>query len=509
MNQSTDNLESAIRIYSDADERRKKVNKTALISITVIEVLLIFALFVQTFAVATSYGKMGIIPAVILLVGVVVNWVIYIKDRANKKLKYIMLASIIIGWGYLMLTGENVMVTFYIYPILIATILYHDKKYETTTFRLVLAMGILRTVIWQFKNLLFSGSNIAFISLVVNFEIIIVIHTVAKLSERFTYDMTQSVRDEQKVQSKMVEDILRVSESVKEEVAGTDDLIESLRESSNVMYASIKEISERTQETVDSVHEQSKMTEKIERAIHETAENAKIMVEAANDSAQVMENSMESIQSIQQSAEQVGATNSRVAETMEELQQKAKEVQQITEVIFSISSQTNLLALNASIESARAGEAGRGFAVVAEEIRKLSEETRKSTEKIAGIVEELGKHAQDATEIVTTSIGAMNEQNKMVEVIAGNFGNVRDNIDVLSQRVEDINSKIGNLVESNNGIIDNIHQLTASSEQVSSSAKEVEEHSLKNKTEAEKAKHLLSEVGGLVEEFEKYKNKNN
>lgn len=121
----------------------------------------------------------------------------------------------------------------------------------------------------------------------------------------------------------------------------------------------------------------------------------------------------------------------------------------------------------------RAGEAGRGFAVVAEEIRKLSEETRQSTEKVAGIVQELGQHAQDATEIVTSSIDAMSKQNGMVEEIADNFGSVRDNIDVLAQRVEDINHKIENLVESNNGIIDNIHQLSESSEQVSSSAKEV------------------------------------
>ena len=499
--------EETARKYSDVNARNTKVNQTALISITIIEVLLIFALFVQTFAVETNYGKMGIIPAIVLLVGVVVNWVVYKKDGSNAKLKYIMLASIAVGWGYLMITGDNVMVTFYIYPIIIATILYHDKKFEKITFWLVMAIDILRILVWQSKNLLFSGSNIAFISLVINFELVIVVHIVAKLSEKFTYDMTQSMKDEQKVQSKMVEDILRISDSVKEEVADTDTLIESLRESSNVVHSSMQEITERTQETVESVQEQSKMTEKINSAISETAENAKIMVEAATDSAHMMEQSMESIQNIQKSAETIGQTNSHVAETMEELQKKAKEVQQITEVIFTISSQTNLLALNASIESARAGEAGRGFAVVADEIRKLSEETRQSTEKIAGIVQELGQHAQDATEIVASSIEAMNKQNDMVEAVAGNFGNVRDNIDVLTQRVEDINQKIENLVESNNGIIENIHQLSASTEQVSASAEEVEAHSSRNQMEAEKAKQLLSEVEELVEEFEKYKRK--
>ena len=96
------------------------------------------------------------------------------------------------------------------------------------------------------------------------------VHIIARLSENFTYDMMQSVRAEQQVQSKM--------------------------------------------------------TEMINSAISETAENAKIMVETATDSAKMMENSMESIQSIRESATQIGKTNSHMAETMEELQKKSKEV---------------------------------------------------------------------------------------------------------------------------------------------------------------------------------------
>ena len=53
---------SGLMKYSDENTRRIKVNQTALISSTIIEVLLIFALFVQTFAIETSYGKLGLIP---------------------------------------------------------------------------------------------------------------------------------------------------------------------------------------------------------------------------------------------------------------------------------------------------------------------------------------------------------------------------------------------------------------------------------------------------------------
>jgi methyl-accepting chemotaxis protein len=66
----------------------------------------------------------------------------------------------------------------------------------------------------------------------------------------------------------------------------------------------------------------------------------------------------------------------------------------IIRVLQDISSQTNLLALNAAIEAARAGDHGRGFGVVAKEVRKLSEESKESAEKVRKNIMEI-KHEID------------------------------------------------------------------------------------------------------------------
>ena len=504
--QNENSMEKEQHKYSEQKNRTAKINQTALFSVTFIELLLIFALVIQTFVIATNYGKLGIIPLVVLFIGLIVNWVVYNKNTVSEQLKYIMLAGFTVGWIYLMVTGTNVVVPYYMYPIILATILYHDKKFEKIVFYIVLGCNIIRIIQFAVGGV-FTTNQTAFISTIVNFAVIIIIHITAVLSQRFSYDMIEAIKEEQKLQSDMLQDILRISGQVKGGVSDIDTLIENLRDSSNAVHSSIKEVYVRTKETADSVQEQTIMTAKINEAIGDTAENAKIMVEATTNSAKMMEESMDVIGKIRDSADTIRETNANVAETMEELQKKAQEVQQITEVIFNISSETNLLALNASIESARAGEAGRGFAVVADQIRNLSEETRLSTEQIAGIVQELNINAKNATDIVQTSIEAMNQQNQMVENASEGFSAIHDNMDLLTQRVENIDEKIKNLLHSNNTIIDNINQLSDSTEAVSESAKEVEERSLQNQTEAEQAKELLNEIQKLVQELEKYQNK--
>lgn len=492
------------RKYSTEQNRIGKVNQAALISVTLINLFLIFALFFQTFGNdSTGFGKLGAIPLFIVAVGTILNWVTYIRNKSSNKLKYYMLTSFLVSWFYLMVMGTNPLVYLYIYPIFISTIIYHNVKFEKVVFYSILVTCILRGIIWV-TNGTFGANPTNFTITIVNLEIIIVIHIIAVLAEKFNHDMVFSVKDEQELQETMTKDILHISENVQQGVSNINDIIGNLKNASSIVHGSIEEISAKTQETVENVHEQTVMTKHISNDIGETAENARVIVEAAATSAKLLKENMSVIASIRNDAETINKTNSHVATSMEELQKKAQEVQQITEVIFSISSQTNLLALNASIESARAGEAGKGFAVVADQIRNLSEETRQSTEQIASIVQELNQNAQEATNIVQSSINAMNQQNEKVENASDGFNEIQSHITTLTQGVADINEKINNLVHSNNTIIENINQLSDSSNIVSESAKNAEAKSLQNQTEAEQAKELLNEVQLLVQQFEKY-----
>jgi len=169
---------------------------------------------------------------------------------------------------------------------------------------------------------------------------------------------------------------------------------------------------------------------------------------------------------------QIAENNVLVTDAMEQLQDKVDKVASIANMILKISNQTTILAINASVESSRAGEAGKGFSVIAEQIRQLAEETKKSTESITNIVDDLNANAKTVVNAVGVSLKAADSQNQMIRTAADAFDELSGNMNVLIKNIQEIGNRIDNLSTANNQIVDNITQLSALSEEVSASAEE-------------------------------------
>ncbi|PLZ39476.1 chemotaxis protein, partial [Fischerella thermalis WC542] len=91
---------------------------------------------------------------------------------------------------------------------------------------------------------------------------------------------------------------------------------------------------------------------------------------------------------------------SAIAAQIVHLSEQANQIASISQIVSDLANQTNMLALNSSVEAVRAGEYGKGFAVVANEIRRLSDQSQKSAEKINVLVSKIQK-AINSTVMVT------------------------------------------------------------------------------------------------------------
>ena len=127
-----------------------------------------------------------------------------------------------------------------------------------------------------------------------------------------------------------------------------------------------------------------------------------------------------------------------IASMAVQLNQQASQIGAITGLVTTVTNQTHLLALNAAIEAARAGEHGTGFSVVADEVRRLADQTKSSTENIKQLVAEIMKAIESTVAATEDGARYVDESVKRAEQTAQSFVDVRDAIGTASENAQRI-----------------------------------------------------------------------
>lgn len=164
--------------------------------------------------------------------------------------------------------------------------------------------------------------------------------------------------------------------------------------------------------------------------------------QAVSDLKQIMEQLTQELNhSVSTSAEisaATGTTTEKIKETqsqmvmlqdsMQKISDMSMEIEKIIDEINSIAQQTNMLSLNASIEAARAGDTGKGFAVVAVQVGELAARSSQA--------------AKETYELITNSMQAVREGQKITGQTVNTFGVVVENIERSRQDVEEISHMV-------------------------------------------------------------------
>lgn len=260
----------------------------------------------------------------------------------------------------------------------------------------------------------------------------------------------ENVKRGLKNEDKLVE---RMINRIEEMEFATQNLIDTI----NGIYGNVEHNLEALNNVLDEINSYSAVAQQVFANTSQSKETAFETLDVAKEGSLAVDKSVNAIRGIESSVEEI-------VSIVNVLSQKAVKINEMLDIIKEISEQTNLLSLNASIEAARAGEVGRGFAVVASEVKKLSQRSRESAEKISQTIREIN-------ETINKTKDAMIKSKEMVDLgvsIAYDTKSVFDKIiEAVKTTVtaaDEINQGISKQVESFEKVIESTNILNENSQ---------------------------------------------
>ena len=253
----------------------------------------------------------------------------------------------------------------------------------------------------------------------------------------------------------------------------TSQSVDQVEKAINEIAQGATSQAQETQTATENVILMGNMIEETNNEVEKLRNNARSMRDsgdkALNILAELNNINQKTKEAIQTIYEQTNMTN-----------ESALKIKEATDIITDIAEETNLLSLNASIEAARAGEQGRGFAVVASQIQKLAEQSNDSARQIADIINLLITDSEKTVETMEDVKAVIEQQNEHVINTGKAFMEVKTGIDSSVESVREITAKTKQLDDARVKVVDVVQNLTAiaeenaaSTEETSASASEV------------------------------------
>lgn len=262
------------------------------------------------------------------------------------------------------------------------------------------------------------------------------------------------------------------------------NIVDSIKNAVDGLNENVNEVSAATQECAAGMQETAAASEEIMA----TAEK---MNSSAQDISKRAEEGSRKVITIRNRAEQVKKgtedkqnmlvlVKNEIESSLRNALRNAEivsDIEALAESIMEITEQTNLLALNASIEAARAGEAGKGFAVVANEIRILADQSRSSvthiqevTQNVASAVNLLKTDSESLLEFVSKDIC------ESLDGFKGIATHYEQDALFLSDLVNEFSQTSASLLESIDGVLETVSQVSNSAMEGATGTSVIAEH---------------------------------
>jgi methyl-accepting chemotaxis protein len=395
--------------------------------------------------------------------------------------------------------GENVFGVFQTNNLtgwkLVATLNERELTDDTrsilnTTFAIIGIMGLISVVVSLFLS---SG---------ISKNIKMLMHVFSKASEGdFTVSIKAKTKDEfsdlansfnsmLKDVSLLLGNVINSSDTVMETSSSLATMSSEVTLAVGEVAKAIDEVSKGAVAQASDAQEGVSGMESLSKQLDEIGSNSIEMDAISNDTKGLSSKGLEMVDTLREKSNKTKTSTDQVNAIIEDMYESSLHIGNISDALATITAQTNLLSLNASIEAARAGDAGKGFAVVASEIRKLAEQSKKSTEEIQVIIENIQTKAAIAADSIKNTKQVVDEQDITVVQTQEIFDDILKAIENMTSKVKEIRSSILITDENKSSLLSAIENISSVSEETASASEEVTAST--------------EEINATMEEFARY-----
>ena len=447
-------------------DQYRRVNRLYYLGLLIASIFMTIGLLAQL-AMSGLPPIQSIIPLACNIISFVIITAVYIKNKDNNKLALFGTASYLTVYCISLLMNASNTCYPYIAPALMILVIMQERKMTNITALVTLGVNILRVII-SFATSTAPDTVIegAMIETIITILLVVASMRGGKLLADFTAENNAVIQGHAKHSEEMAHRVMDGSASVSESMQVSQAKIGDVQTAIKAISDSLQEIALGTEQSADSVEQQSTMTIEIQSLIDSIYSQIQNLVQIATECKVIIKEGAEVVEKLQYGADKSTESSQQMMVAAEEMNKQADAVRDITTIIQGISSQTNLLALNASIEAARAGEAGKGFAVVADEIRALAEQTKDATENISTILDALSKDTDLVSNKIQETVDISNAKLEYIGVTREKFASINRGFEDLSSDVTEVDGRVQDLLERNNTIVREVTNLSATTEEI-------------------------------------------